>query len=127
MPEISIDLSVEKIERLKEYLKWIQEQSNLINSDLSDYWMYFSDQIDIKFNKNSVFLTGGSGFYFPRKLTFNSHLRKFARLFPIRLSNSIYAVYRNILPSLNETLNTYQGAYEKIWKRAPEMTRSPSS
>jgi hypothetical protein len=101
MPEIIVDLNTEKIERLREYLNWVQEQRNLKNSDLSDYGMYFSDQIDIKFRKNSVHLTGNSRFFFPRKLTFINQLRKFARLFPIRFSSSVFSAYRNILlPSI---------------------------
>ena len=127
MPKIALHLDSEKIERLKEYLSWVQEKNNSRDEELSDYWMYHTGQIDIRFDENTVYLSGESGFYFPRKLTLTSHLRKFARLFPTRLSNCVFAAYRKILPSLNETLNTYQSAYEKIWKRAPEMTRSPSS
>jgi hypothetical protein len=66
MSKITIVLDLEKVDRLKEYLNWIQEQGNSLNAELSDYWMFHTDQIDIKFNKNTVFLSGESGFYFPR-------------------------------------------------------------
>jgi putative sugar O-methyltransferase len=127
MPKITIDLDLEKIDRLKEYLNWIQAKSNSKDSQLSDYWVHHSDQIEIKFNKSSVLLSGESGFYFPRKLNLINQLKKFARLLPPRLSHCIYMLYRNILPALNDTLQTYQSAYENLWRRIPDMTPGSSS
>ena len=127
MPKITIDLSIEKIDRLKEYLSWIEKQGNSMNSDFSDYWMYHADKIDINFSNNSVFLTGESGFYFPRKINLVNRVKNFARLFPTRLSECIFKAYRNILPSLNESLSTYPSAYEKIWSIDSKMEKGPLS
>jgi putative sugar O-methyltransferase len=127
MPKISIDLDLKKIDRLKEYLEWAKKKSDSLNKELSDYWNLHSGKIDIKFDKNRVFLSGESGFYFPRKRNLFNQLRKFMRIFPARLSYGIFLAYRNILPSLKVSHSTHQSAYENVWKRDPELTRGASS
>ena len=94
MPKITIDLDLEKADRLKEYLNWVQEKDNSLNAELSDYWTAHTDKIDIKFDKNKVFLSGESGFYFPRKLNLTNQLSRIARLFPTRLSYGICKAYQ---------------------------------
>ena len=127
MPKITIDLDLEKIDRLKEYLSWIQGKGNSLNANMSDYWMCHSDLIDVKFNGSKVFLSGESGFYFPRKLNLLNRLKKFARLFPIQISYYIFQVYRKILPTLIDSLCTYPIAYESVWNKNLDITISPSS
>ena len=127
MPEITIDLNLEKVDRLKKYLSWIQEKGDSPNANMSDYWMYHSDLIDVKFNGEKVFLSGDSGFYFPRKLNLTNRLKKFARLFPIQISYYIFKAYRKILPTLIDSLCTYPIAYENVWNQKPDIKISPSS
>jgi len=132
MPKISVALDLDKIDRAKKYLAWIEKKGDSNNSDLSDYWMYHSDQINITFDQNTVTLSGDSGFYFPRKLNLINQLRCFARLFPIQLSYYLFKAYRNILPTLTDSLCTYPIAYESLWKQSsyepsPDITISPHS
>jgi hypothetical protein len=127
MPKITLRLDSEKVAKLKDYLSWIHEKNNSMDKELSDYWMCHTGQIDIKFDQNTVHLTGQSGFYFPRELTLINRLRSFARLFPTRLSYFISRAYLYILPSLQSFLRTYADSYESVWKLEPEMIPSPSA
>jgi putative sugar O-methyltransferase len=112
MPAIRVTLNLEKVNRLKEYLSWIDPR----NSTESDYWKKHSSLISIKFDKNSVLLSGESGFYFPRDLSLPNRFRNFFRLFPTRLSYYIFLGYRNLFSRPTQFLSTYQDAYENVWK-----------
>jgi len=116
MPNIRIALNSEKVNRLKEYLNWIDPKDSIE----SDYWKEHSSLINIKFDKNSVLLSGASGFYFPRELNLPNRLRCFMRLFPTRLSYFIFMVYHNLFLHPMWCLSTYSRAYENIWKHYPE-------
>ena len=119
MPNIRIALNPEKVNRLKKYLNWIDPKDWIE----SDYWKKHSSLINIKFDKNSVLLSGESGFYFPRELNLPNRLRHFMRLFPTRLSYYIFMVYHNLFSHSMWCLSTYSRAYENIWKHYP-VTRS---
>ena len=123
MPNIRIALNSEKVNRLKEYLNWIGPKDSIE----SDYWKEHSSLINIKFDKNSVLLSGESGFYFPRELNLPNRLRRFMRLFPTRLSYYTFMVYHNLFSHPIWCLSTYSRAYENIWKNAPVTSRSLSS
>ena len=127
MSKITLRLDSGKVERLKNYLSWIHEKSDSMDKILSDYWVYHTGQIDIKFDQDTVHLTGKSGFYFPRELTLINQLRSFMRLFPTRLSYFIFRAYLHILPSLQGFLRTYADSYESVWKLEPEMIPSPTA
>jgi putative sugar O-methyltransferase len=113
---ISFEFNEQTLERLKEYLKFIQNSSKSKDLNLTDYWIYHSNKIDIKFNKKMVTLFGDSGFYFPPKRNWINQLRNFARNFPTQISYQIFKAYKNILPSLTIPIYTYPIAYEYIWK-----------
>ena len=113
---ISIELNEKKLEKLKGYLEYIQNSSKSKNLNLSDYWTYHLNKIEIKINKKTVTLSGESGFYFPRKITFINQIRNFARNFPTQISYHIFKAYKNILPPLKIPIYTYPIAYEYIWK-----------
>jgi putative sugar O-methyltransferase len=113
---ISFELNEKTLERVKGYLKYTQNLSKSKSLNISDYWIYHLNKIDIKFNKKKVSLSGDSGFYFPRKINLINQLRKFARLFPALISYYIYKAYRNIIPSLTIPIYTYPIAYEYICK-----------
>jgi putative sugar O-methyltransferase len=113
---ISFEFNEKTLERLKGYLKFTQNLSKSKNLNLSDYWIYHSNKIDIKFNKKMVTLSGDSGFYFPPKINLINQLRNFARIFPTQISYHIFKAYKNILPSLNIPIYTSPIAYEYIWK-----------
>jgi putative sugar O-methyltransferase len=123
MPDIGITIGSEKVNRLKEYLSWIDSK----DSTESDYWKKHSSLISVKFDKNSVFLSGESGFYFPRELTPPNRFRNFFRLFPTRLSSYIFKGYRNFFSNPIGFLSTFQGAYENIWKCDPVTRKGLSS
>jgi len=123
MRNISINLNSERVNRLKKYLNWIEGKSSI----QSDYWKEHSSLINIKFDKNSVLLSGESGFYFPRELNLPNRLRRFFRLLPFRLSYYIFLGYRNLFSVPIDFLSTYQNAYENIWKYDPVTRRSLSS
>ena len=123
MPNISINLNSERVNRLKKYLNWIEGKSSI----QSDYWKEHSSLINIKFDKNSVLLSGESGFYFPRELNLPNRLRRFFRLFPTRLSYYIFRGYRNLFPNPIDFLSTNQNAYENIWKCDPVTRKGLSS
>ena len=123
MPNISINLNAEKVNRLKKYLNWIEDKSSI----QSDYWKLHASLIKIRFDKNSVLLSGESGFYFPRELNLPNRLRRFFRLFPTRLSYYIFRGYRNLFPNPIDFLSTYQNAYENIWKCDPVTRKGLSS
>jgi putative sugar O-methyltransferase len=123
MPNIGITLDSEKVNRLKEYLSWTDSK----DSTESDYWKKHSSLISVKFDKNSVLLSGESGFYFPRELNLPNRFRNFFRLSPTRLSNYIFKGYRNLFSKPIDFLRTPQSAYENIWKRDPVTRRNLSS
>jgi putative sugar O-methyltransferase len=127
MPKIILCLDSQKVEKLKDYLGWVNENSRLMDTELSDYWIYHTDQIDIKFDQNRVHLSGESGFYFPRELTFINRLKSFARLFPTKLSYFIFRTFLLIIPSLRSFLRTRSDAYESVWKLEPKMITSLSA
>jgi putative sugar O-methyltransferase len=126
MPKITLCLDSEKVEKLKDYLGWVHENNSPIDKESSDYWIYHTDQIDIKYDQNRLYLSGESGFYFPRELTFINRLKNFFRFFPTKLSYFIFRAYQLIIPSLTSFLRTYSDAYESVWKLEPEMTTSLS-
>ena len=119
---ITINLNSERVNRLRKYMNWVEGKSSI----QSDYWKEHSSLINIKFDKNSVFLSGNSGFYFPRELNLPNRLRRFFRLFPFRLSYYIFLGYRNLFSNPIYFLSTNQSAYENIWKCDP-VTRKGSS
>ena len=123
MPNIRVALNSEKVNRLKEYLSWIDPKK----STESDYWKKHSGLISVKFDKNSILLSGESGFYFPRELNLPNRFRNFFRLFPTRLSYYIFKGYRNLFPNPIDFLSTFQSAYENIWKCDPVTRKGLSS
>ena len=84
MPNIRIALNSEKVNRLKEYLNWIDPKDSIE----SDYWKEHSSLINIKFDKNSVLLSGESGFFFA-----NNRVEKWINGEPIRFSEYPWRSY----------------------------------
>ena len=126
MPDIRVTLNSEKVNRLKKYFDWAKAKSQIF-IPRSDYWQQQLSLINIKFYKNSVLLSGESGFYFPRELNLPNRLKHFFRLFPTRLSYYIFLGYRNLFSVPIDFLSTYQNAYENLWKCDPVTRRSLSS
>lgn len=125
---LEIVLNSDRIGRLKKYTDWIRaRRDNSFNTTLTDYWKHHSNIINVKFNGDSVFLTGESGFYFPRELNLLNRLRYFARLLPARLSYSIFTACRFFFSKPIDFLSAYSDAYENIWRLDPVTRRGSSS
>jgi putative sugar O-methyltransferase len=124
MNTVRISLSPNQIQQLKEYHDWAEKESTDLS--LTDYWETHSKKIAIKFERNSVTLTGESGFYFPQYSSLYRRLRHFAAQLPTNLSYWNFICFRKIFNRPYDFLTTYSKAYDSVRKHDPVLLWTPS-
>ncbi len=124
MNAIRIPLNSNRIQKLQEYHNWIEKKS--IDLNLTDYWETHSNKIALKFNADSVTLTGEPGFYFPQPSNSYRRLRHFTAQMPINLSYWIFIFFRKLFNRPYEFLTSYPKAYDSVRNHDPILSWNPA-